>query len=84
MQEPTIEFQSFNEFLEHKMPVSKVKKVKMLADCIESISSGNPILLYEGENNGFSLGLAKWEKRGIEEAVAEAGIRGPREGLMSL
>ncbi|MFJ5622680.1 spore germination protein [Peribacillus loiseleuriae] len=81
MQEPTNEVQSLNEFLEQKMPVSKVKKVNMFADCIESISTGNPILLYEGENNGFSLGLAKWEKRGIEEAVAEAGIRGSREGF---
>ena len=70
-----------NEFLENKMPVSKVKKVKLVADCIESISNGNPILLYEGERDGFSFGLAKWEKRAIEEPVAEGGIRGPREGF---
>ena len=42
MKEPTNEDQTFNEFLEHKMPVSKVKRVHMIADCIESISSRNP------------------------------------------
>ena len=31
--------------------------------------------------DGFSLGLAKWEKRSIEEPVAEGGIRGSREGF---
>ena len=58
------------------------EKSKIVADCIESISSGNPILFIEGENDGFSLGLAKWEKRSIEEPVAEGGIRGPREGFI--
>ena len=53
-----------------------------MADCIESISLGNPILFYEGESDGFSLGLVKWEKRWIEEPVAEGGIRGSREGFI--
>ena len=82
MQKPANEPQSINEFLEHQMPVSKVNRVKMLADCIESISAGNPVLFYEGESEGFSLGLVKWEKRSIEEPEAEGGIRGPREGFI--
>ena len=53
MQESVDEQQSINEFLEHKMPVSKVNRVKMLGDCIEFISLGNPILFYEGESDGF-------------------------------
>lgn len=81
MKETESEQQLLNEFLQHKMPVSKVKTVYTLADCVESISSGHPILLYEGESVGFSLGLAKWEKRAIEEPTAEAGIRGSREGF---
>ena len=81
MQETANESQSLNEFFETKMPVSKVKKVKLVADCVESISGGNPILLCEGEQDGYSLGLAKWEKRAIEEPVAEGGIRGSREGF---
>ncbi|KAB7706306.1 spore germination protein [Bacillus aerolatus] len=81
MQETANESQPFNELLENKLPVSNVKKVNLLADCIESISTGNPILLYEGGSDGFSLSLAKWEKRSIEEPAAESGIRGPREGF---
>ena len=42
MQETSKESQSLNEFIENKMPVPKVEKVKSLADCIESISCGNP------------------------------------------
>lgn len=68
-------------FLEQKLPIAYVNRVHLLADCIESISSGNPILLCEGEDDAFSLGLAKWEKRSIEEPAAESGIRGPREGF---
>lgn len=82
MQESSKEPQPLNDFIEHKLPVPKVVKVSMLANCIESISSGNPILLYEGGSDGFSLGLSKWEKRAIEEPVAESGVRGSREGFI--
>ncbi|MFK2826914.1 spore germination protein [Bacillus sp. B190/17] len=72
---------SFTELLENKLPVTKVKRVNLLADCIESISMGNPILLCEGEQAACSLGFPKWEKRSIEEPEAEAVVRGPREGF---
>ncbi len=70
-----------NDLFEEKIPVSKVKKVHSFQECIESISAGNPVLLFEGVSVGFSLGLAKWEKRSIEEPTAEVGIKGPREGF---
>jgi Bacillus/Clostridium GerA spore germination protein len=66
---------------EKKVTAAKVKEVKTFADCIEQISSGNPVLLFEQENRGLSLGLAKWEKRSVEEPVAESVLRGPREGF---
>lgn len=81
MQESANESQSLKDILENKLSVSKVNKVTLIADCIESISTGSPILLYEGTSEGISLGLAKWDKRNIEEPVAESGIRGPREGF---
>ena len=40
-----------------------------------------PSFCVKGSNDGYSLGLAKWEKRAIEEPVAEGGIRGSREGF---
>lgn len=82
MQESITEVPFINEFLEQKMPVSKVNRINIWADCIEAISIGNPILFYEGESDGFSFGLVKWEKRSIEEPIAEGGIRGSREGFI--
>ncbi|MEH7376232.1 MULTISPECIES: spore germination protein [Bacillaceae] len=72
---------SINELLERKLSVSKVKEIKTFPDCIESISIGNPVLLFEHETLGISLGLAKWEKRSIEEPSAESVVRGPRDGF---
>jgi hypothetical protein len=70
-----------NHILEQKLTVSKVKKVQTITECIEQISGGNPILLIDQQSEGFALGLAKWEKRSIDEPTGEAVIRGPREGF---
>lgn len=67
--------------IEHQVPVSNIKEIGTIQDCIEQISNGNPVLLIEGLNKGLSFCLAKWEKRGIEEPTAEAVVRGPREGF---
>ncbi|BCJ87301.1 spore germination protein [Effusibacillus dendaii] len=75
--------------LEHTLPnirkkiaVSSIKHVKTVADVIEEISGGNPVLLMEREKQGLSVGLSKWEKRTIEEPTAESVLRGPREGFI--
>ncbi len=65
-----------------KIAVSSIKPVKTVADVIEEISGGNPVLLMEREKQGLSVGLSKWEKRSIEEPTAEAVLRGPREGFI--
>ncbi|WP_374719618.1 spore germination protein [Parageobacillus toebii] len=70
-----------NHILEQKLTVSKVKKVQTITECVEQISSGNPVLLIDQQSEGFALGLSNWEKRSIEEPTAEAVIRGPREGF---
>jgi len=76
------EQQPFDEFLYNKITVSKINKVHLFADCIESISIGNPIILIDGQNYALSLGLAKSEKRAVEEPESEAVIKGPREGFV--
>ncbi len=70
-----------SHILEQKLTVSKVKKVQTMTECIEHISSGNPVLLIDQQSEGFSLGLSNWEKRSIEEPTGESVIRGPREGF---
>lgn len=67
--------------LEHKLPVSGVKKINTFTECVSSIAAGNPLLLVEGERCGYSLDMAKWERRAINEPIAEIGIRGPREAF---
>ncbi|WP_272038966.1 spore germination protein [Paenibacillus sp. JJ-100] len=74
--------ESLVEFIENTVSVSQMDQVKLLTDCIESISTGKPILLIEGQNYAYSLGLTKFESRSIEEPQAEKVIRGPREGFV--
>ncbi|MCJ8008319.1 spore germination protein [Lederbergia wuyishanensis] len=78
----TIKKEPFDELLYNQLAVGKIQKIHLLADCIESISSGCPILLIDGENYALSLGLAKWETRSIEEPEGESVIKGPREGFI--
>ena len=67
--------------LEEKLPVSKVKQVNMIEDVIKQVSVGNPVVLIDQQSQGVSMGLAKWEKRSIEEPTAETVVRGPRDGF---
>lgn len=69
------------EKLEQKIPIAKVIEIKTIGDCIENLSIGNTVLLIQQEMSGFALGLAKWEKRSVEEPTAESIVRGPREGF---
>jgi spore germination protein KA len=67
--------------LAESMPVAPTKTVFRIGDLLEEVFQGNPVLLMEGETMGISFGLADWEKRAIEEPMAESVIRGPREGF---
>nr|WP_314003299.1 spore germination protein [uncultured Paenibacillus sp.] len=67
--------------LEQTISVSNVKLIQTVSDVIEDISLGNPVILIDQQSTGFALGLAKFEKRSIEEPKAESAVRGPREGF---
>lgn len=81
MEAPTGQGGGAGRLLEQKIPVSGAKEASTLADCVREISAGNPLVLIDGEPRGLALGMAKWEKRGVEEPAAEAVVRGPREGF---
>lgn len=72
---------TFHELLEKKITVTKANEVKTVSDCIKYLSMGSPVLLLENESEGFAFGLAKWEKRSVEEPSAESVVRGSREGF---
>jgi hypothetical protein len=67
--------------IKNTLPISNIKRVSTFSSCIDAISNGNPVLLFDGYEEAFSLGLVKFEKRSIEEPEAETAIRGPREGF---
>lgn len=81
MDERAANFDSLNELLEKKITVSSTTEVKTVSDCIKNLSMGSPVLFMENESMGFAFGLAKWEKRSVEEPSAESVIRGSREGF---
>ncbi|WP_458415271.1 spore germination protein [Schinkia sp. CFF1] len=81
MRQSTREVFDFQIILEQDLPVSSVKQVTSYREVIAQISTGNPVILIDGELVGFSVGLAKMEKRSIEEPMAEPVVRGPRDGF---
>ncbi|ASN05766.1 spore germination protein [Virgibacillus necropolis] len=82
MQNTAGETLNVNTLIEKKISVSNVKETKTFSECIQEISSGNPVILVDKRKTGFSLGLSKWEKRSIETPSAEMVVRGPREGFV--
>lgn len=62
--------------------ISYIKQVGTIDDVIIELSGGNAVLLVDHEHHGLSLGVSKWEKRGIQEPSAESVLRGPREGFI--
>nr|WP_091485268.1 spore germination protein [Gracilibacillus orientalis] len=68
--------------IEQRLSVAEVTRIESFDACIDQLSIGNPILLLEGDQQGFALGLSKWEKRAVEEPTGELVVRGPREGFI--
>ncbi|MED4783874.1 spore germination protein [Brevibacillus choshinensis] len=43
--------------------------------------SGYTVLLFEGYDQGFAIGMIGWQERNVTEPSGETVIRGPREGF---
>ncbi|MBE1444992.1 spore germination protein KA [Paenibacillus sp. OAS669] len=67
--------------LKNRIQVSASQEITTYDDAIKSISRGDPVLFIDKMNIAMSLGLGKWEKRSIEEPIAESVVRGPRLGF---
>jgi len=81
MKEKEFDESDFLCSIKNHLPVSNIKRVSTFSACIDAVANGNPVLLFDGYEEAFSLGLVKFEKRSIEEPQAETSIRGPREGF---
>lgn len=69
------------KLLDNLVPVTKSREMSTVEQCLEAIANGNPVLLIDQQERAIAFGLARWEKRQIEEPVAEGVVRGPREGF---
>lgn len=81
MQKSSIRIKGLQSLIEQRISVAKEEMIYTLEDCVNSLLNGNPVLLLDQEAAAVSLGIAKWEKRSVEEPVAEGTVRGPREGF---
>lgn len=63
------------------LSVADVKKLATVEEVLGDLLSGNTIVLVDKAKEALSLGLRKWEKRGIDEPQTETVVHGPREGF---
>lgn len=81
MQEAARNADGLKQMIEQKIPVSKITELRTYTDCIEQVSSGNPVVIVDHEKAGLAFSMSKWEKRAVDEPAAEGVVRGPREGF---
>ncbi|HEX9060344.1 MAG TPA: spore germination protein [Clostridia bacterium] len=60
---------------------NSIKKVEEVNGLINSILSGDTVLLIEGKADALLISSKGWQTRSITEPQAEKTIRGPREGF---
>lgn len=71
------------DFIEDKLiTVGSVKRGTLITDFVQSLHTGNCIILVDGWPEALLVGTPGWEKRGISEPDAEVVIRGPKEGFI--
>lgn len=63
------------------LSVGDVKKRGSLEEALGDLLSGQTILLIDKSKEALSIGLRKWEKRGISEPQTETVVHGSREGF---
>ncbi|QHW33195.1 spore germination protein [Paenibacillus rhizovicinus] len=78
---PPLHDENAMDVLGAALSISNLQTVKTVQDAVSHIGNGCILLFVSGLTQCFAMGLAKWEKRSIEEPGAESVVRGPREGF---
>ncbi|MGF7049604.1 spore germination protein KA [Paenibacillus sp. DS2015] len=66
---------------DHILTVGDVKDVSEFSSLFTSLLSGDAILLLDGYDQGFTIGMRGWKDRAVSETTTETVIRGPKEGF---
>ncbi|MDR6549240.1 spore germination protein [Paenibacillus qinlingensis] len=79
--EPEAEWNYTVKELSALVSISNIAEIVRMDDLISHLSCGCVGLFVQGVPTCFALGVAKWDKRAINEPTAESVVRGPREGF---
>ncbi|MPM08340.1 Spore germination protein B1 [bioreactor metagenome] len=61
--------------------VGDIKETASAHDGVESVLSGDTLLLLDGSSQALIISLRGWETRNVDEPKTETVVRGPREGF---
>lgn len=82
VQSGNIQISEIESFLFNQVILaSDIKSSVNIDDIVESILSGETILLVDGAQQAISIDLRKFDKKNVEEPQMEPVVRGPREGF---
>ncbi|MGM7701555.1 spore germination protein [Pseudalkalibacillus sp. Hm43] len=64
-----------------ELPIGELEQFENLNELIQSILSGDAVLLMEGEELGYVIDADNQNFRGVQESTAEPVVRGPKEAF---
>lgn len=74
-------YASLAEYIEKKIPNAGVRKTNNLDEALDSVLSGNTLLIINGSAQGIIISTRKIQNRAIAEPDSERVVEGPREGF---
>ncbi|EPR13305.1 spore germination protein [Ruminiclostridium papyrosolvens] len=72
----------FNDIKDNILSIVEATEVKNMDESIDTILSGNTLLLIDGCTQGFSVSAKGGERRSIQQPETEVVIRGSREAFV--
>ncbi|MBB5172286.1 spore germination protein KA [Texcoconibacillus texcoconensis] len=82
MKDAELTTNNIDTIIEQHLTISEATKVHTFNELIEEVSSGHPIILFDGNATGCSLSVEQFEMRSVDEPEAEQVVRGPRDGFI--
>lgn len=70
-----------NVLKERAITVNGITEVTNFETFYTSLLSGDAILLFEGQTQGFAVAIREWNQRSVTEPSTETIVRGPRESF---
>lgn len=60
---------------------SEVEEFEGFPGLLDTVLSGDTVILFEGHHRGLAAGTKGWKDRGVTEPSTQTVVRGPREGF---